>query len=219
MTRERFEELKKNGVEKVRYNDIITGFGECILNLKNIVYDNKIDNCKNMCEAQDNFEEPLLVDLNFLYEVENPKKEHIKLTEEQKNIETMHKLLVEALEREKQKDKKIKELEEKIDKLETQALIDEDFIDTFQSEALSYKRELEKMKKENNQLAGKDEEKTNFAIEQLEKVKEKIKKRKDDYLYLKDEIKAISYNQYVDFMNEVEIFELKVDNQIKELKE
>ena len=66
MTRERFEELKKNGVEKVRYHDIITGFGDCFLSLKNIFYDDKIGNCKNMCEAQDNFEEPLVVDLNFL---------------------------------------------------------------------------------------------------------------------------------------------------------
>ena len=58
-----------------------------------------------------------------------------------------------------------------------------------------------------------------IAIEELEKVKEFLAKRKGDYLYLKDEIKAISYNQYVDFVNEVEIFELKVDNQIKAIKE
>ena len=64
-----------------------------------------------------------------------------------------------------------------------------------------------------------NQDKISFAVEQLEKVKEFLAKRKDDYLYLKDEIKAISYNQYVDFVNEVEIFELKVDNQIKKLKE
>ena len=64
-----------------------------------------------------------------------------------------------------------------------------------------------------------NQDKISFALEQLDKVREFLAKRKDDYLYLKDEIKAISYNQYVDFVNEVEIFELKVDNQIKQLKE
>ena len=68
------------------------------------------------------------------------------------------------------------------------------------------------------ELQHKDQDKISFAVKQLEKVKEFLAKRKDDYLYLKDEIKAISYNQYVDFINEVEMFELKVNNQIAELK-
>lgn len=179
MTRERFEELKKNGVEKVRYHDIITGFGDCFLSLKNIFYDDKIGNCKNICEAQDNFEEPLLVDLNFLYEVENPKKEHIKLTEEQKNIETMHKLLVEALEREKQKDKKIKELEEKLAESEKQRKHLKDWLDdeiltsvdheSYYATINEYEEEVKKLKQ---QLAEKEQE----LLEIKQRVAEKASK-------------------------------------------
>ena len=83
-------------------------------------------------------------------------------------------------------------------------------IDSYQDEALMYKSMVDK----------KDIEKTNFAIEQLEKVREKIRKEKEELFKLleknKDnELKGV----YECLILQNYEFIKTIDNQIKELKE
>lgn len=57
------------------------------------------------------------------------------------------------------------------------------------------------------------------AIEQLENVKEFCNQREKDFTYLRDDIKAISHNKWVDYIEELRFIKAHIDNQINELKE
>ena len=65
----------------------------------------------------------------------------------------------------------------------------------------------------------KEQDKTTFAIEKLEQVKEFCNQREKDFTYLRDEIKAISHNKWVDYIEELRFIKSHINNQIKQLKE
>ena len=90
-------------------------------------------------------------------------------------------------------------------------------------ELLEIKQRIaEKASKEFQEMIDKREnhnqDKISFAVEQLEKVKEFCNQREKDFTYLRDEIKAISHNKWVDYIEELRFIKAHIDNQIEELK-
>lgn len=63
------------------------------------------------------------------------------------------------------------------------------------------------------------QDKIDFAVDELEKVKEFCNQREKDFTYLKDEIKCIDHNKWVDYIEELRFIKLHIDQQINELKE
>lgn len=84
--------------------------------------------------------------------------------------------------------------------------------------------ELEKIMSKEHQYCldnwrASEQDKISFAVEQLEKVKEFCNQREKDFTYLRDEIKAISHNKWVDYIEELRFIKTHIGNQINELKE
>ena len=63
-----------------------------------------------------------------------------------------------------------------------------------------------------------NQDKISFAITELEKVKEFCNQREKDFTYLRDDIKAISHNKWVDYIEELRFIKAHIDNQINGLK-
>ena len=115
-----------------------------------------------------------------------------------------------------EKEKEIKELKQKLENAEHER--HEEWIN-----GKEWKWECDRLK---YQLAEKEKDleymedsKISFAIEQLDKVKEFCNQREKDFTYLRDDIKAISHNKWVDYIEELRFIKSHIDNKIKQLKE
>ena len=61
-------------------------------------------------------------------------------------------------------------------------------------------------------------DKNQTAITELEKAKEFCVQREKDFTYLRDEIKCIDHNKWVDYIEELRFIKSQIDQQIKSLK-